>query len=238
MGETLVRDDRYRGRWADRLGVPRHTLAALVGAMVAGNRDNSDALRLVRPGTGIDAEYRAREAAGRGEVIEEQDLHADVRPTLAGLRERGPRVVVAGSQTVRAGVLPRALGLPADVVATSDEGGVSHPSPAFFARLPDVLGAAPEETVYVGDHPADDVFPAKRAGLRVAHLRRDAWGHLRAADPDVVAAADRRIDTLEQLVPLLTRGCPGTRTLPGERNRGVRHLTPGPVSVGRTRLIG
>lgn len=32
IGETLVRDDRYWASWANWLGVPPHTLSALVGA--------------------------------------------------------------------------------------------------------------------------------------------------------------------------------------------------------------
>ncbi|MFB8140122.1 HAD family hydrolase, partial [Streptomyces parvus] len=41
IGETLVRDDRYWGSWADWLGTPRHTLSALVGAVTAQGLDNS-----------------------------------------------------------------------------------------------------------------------------------------------------------------------------------------------------
>lgn len=121
IGETLVRDDRYWGSWADWLGMPRHTLSALVGAVTAQGLDNSEALRLVKPGIDIPAEYAAREAAGRGEYLDESDLYADVRPTLAKLRQLGMRVVIAGNQTVRAGELLRALDLPADLVATSEE---------------------------------------------------------------------------------------------------------------------
>jgi FMN hydrolase / 5-amino-6-(5-phospho-D-ribitylamino)uracil phosphatase len=190
IGETLVREDRYWASWADWLDVPRHTLAALVGAVTAQGRDDADALRLLRPGIDIGAEYRAREAAGRGEQLDDSDLYDDVRPTLAALRELGVRVVVAGNQTVRAGELLRALDLPVDVIATSDEWGVAKPSPEFYARVLEVAGAPPYETVYVGDYPVNDVFPAKRAGLRVAHIRRGAWGHLWADDPEVVAAAD------------------------------------------------
>lgn len=67
IGETLVRDDRYWGSWADWLGTPRHTLSALVGAVTARGLDNSEALRLVKPGIDISAEYAAREAAGCGD---------------------------------------------------------------------------------------------------------------------------------------------------------------------------
>lgn len=204
VGETLVRDDRYWGSWADWLGVPRHTVSALVGAAVVQGRDNADALRLVRPGFDVDTEYAAREAAGQGENLDETDLYPDVRPALAGLRELGVRVIVAGNQTTKAGELLRALDLPADLVVTSAEWGVAKPSPAFYAKVLEASGAMASETLYVGDHPANDVFPAKAAGLRAAHLRRGPWGHWWADDPEVKAAADWSISSLTELVDIVS----------------------------------
>lgn len=191
IGETLVRDDRYWGSWADWLGTPRHTLSALVGAVTAQGLDNSEALKLVKPGIDIPAEYAAREAAGRGEYLDEAEL--------AELRERGMRVVVAGNQTVRAGELLRALDLPADLVATSGEWGCAKPSAEFFARVLDASGVPARETVYVGDHPANDTFPAAEAGLRTAHIRRGPWGHLWAGDSQVRTKADWMIGSLTEL---------------------------------------
>lgn len=205
VGETLTRDDRYWAAWADWLAVPRHTLSALVGAVVAQGHDNAHALRLIRPGIDIDTEYAAREAAGRGEHLNETDLYPDVRPALAELRRLGLRVVIAGNQTARAGELLRALDLPADVIATSGEWGVAKPDAEFFRRAVEAGQAAPEETVYVGDHPANDVGPAAAAGLRTAHLRRGPWGHLWADSPDVVERADWRITSLTDLPHLLTQ---------------------------------
>ncbi|MFE4691281.1 HAD family hydrolase [Streptomyces sp. NPDC056749] len=205
VGETLTRDDRYWAAWADWLDVPRHTVAALVGAVVAQGRDNADALRLLRPGIDIAAEYAAREAAGHGEYLDESDLYPDVRPALAELRNRGLRVVIAGNQTARAGELLRALDLPADLIATSGEWGVAKPDREFFRRAVEAGQAAPEKTVYVGDHPANDVAPAAAAGLRTAHLRRGPWGHLWADSPDVVEHADWRITALTELPTLLTQ---------------------------------
>ncbi|MEV2217442.1 HAD family hydrolase [Streptomyces sp. NPDC050997] len=203
VGETITRDDRYWASWADWLDVPHHTLSALVGAVVAQGRDNADALRLARPGIDIAAEYHAREAAGRGEALDETDLYDDVRPALSALRHLGIRVVVAGNQTPRMGDLLRDLDLPADLIVTSGEWGVAKPQPAFFERVLEVSQASPEETVYVGDHPANDLIPAKAAGLRAAHLRRGPWGHLWADDPEVVARADWRIDSLSQLTSII-----------------------------------
>ncbi|MEU3633621.1 HAD family hydrolase [Streptomyces fradiae] len=204
IGETLVRDDRYWGAWADWLGVPCHTLSALVGAVVALGRDNADALRLLRPGIDVDAEYRAREAAGRGERLDAGDLYDDVVPALAALRDAGVRVVVAGNQTRKAGALLRNLALPADVIATSGEWGCAKPSPEFFAQVTEAAGALPGETLYVGDHPVNDVYPAAAHGLLTAHLRRGPWGHFWADNPEVRAAADYSVRSLAELVGIVT----------------------------------
>ncbi|MFF2192725.1 HAD family hydrolase [Streptomyces sp. NPDC058157] len=203
IGETLTRDDRYWASWADWLGVSRHTLSALVGAVVVDGRDNADAVRLLRPDIDIPAEYAAREAAGRGEQLDETDLYEDVRPALSALRAAGIRVVIAGNQSSRMGDLLRALDLPADLVVTSGEWGVSKPARAFFEQVLAVSGCAAEETLYVGDHPANDIHPARSAGLRTAHLRRGPWGHWWADDPAVRADADWSIDSLADLVDIV-----------------------------------
>lgn len=201
IGETIVRDDRYWASWASWLDVPRHTLSALVGAVVAQGRDNADALRLLKPGIDLDAEYAAREAAGRGERIEEDDLYPDVRPALTALRTAGHRVVIAGNQTRQVADLLRALDLPVDGIATSGEWGVAKPAPAFFARLVEFAQAPADRIVYVGDHPANDIGPAAAAGLHTAHIRRGPLGHLWADSPEA-AAADWRISTLAELTAI------------------------------------
>jgi FMN phosphatase YigB (HAD superfamily) len=202
IGETITRDDRYWGSWADWLGVPRHTLSALVGAVVPQGRDVFDALRLARPGIDIEAESAAREAAGFGEHLDESDLHDDVRPGLGALRAAGLGVHLAGNQSGRAGPLLRGLDLPVDSVSTSAEWGVAKPSPGFFARVLEVAGTPAPETLYVGDHPANDVTPAKAAGLRAAHLTRGPWGRLWAGSEEA-AAADWHISSILQLPELL-----------------------------------
>ncbi len=208
IGETLVRDDRLWASWADWLGVPPHTVSALVGAAVAQGRDATDALRVLRPGMDVGEAYQARAAAGRGEHLDETDLYPDVRPALAELRALGLRVVVAGDRTARAGELLRALDLPADLVVTSEEWGVAKPGREFFARVLEVSGASPGATLYVGDHPADDLFPAKSCGLRAAHIRRGPYGHWWADHPDVLETADWRVSALTELPALLG----GTKT--------------------------
>ncbi|MFJ2767144.1 HAD family hydrolase [Streptomyces sp. NPDC087300] len=205
VGETLTKDDRYWAAWADWLQVPRHTVSALVGAVVARGGNSADALRLISPDMDVASAYHAREAAGRGEHLAETDLYPDVRPALGSLQKLGVRVIVAGNQTSRAAELLRDLDLPADLVVTSGDWGVAKPDPAFFARVLEVSQAGPRETLYVGDHPADDIFPAQQAGLRTAHIRRGPWGHLWADDQAVAEAADWQIDTLTTLASLIGR---------------------------------
>ncbi|MBB1245538.1 HAD family hydrolase [Streptomyces durbertensis] len=204
IGETLTRDDRHYGSWADWLGVDRHTFSALVGALVSQGRDNTDALRLLRPGIDVEAEYAAREAAGHGERLAEADLYDDVRPALAELQKLGIPVVAAGNQTPIAGRELRALKLPLDAVATSGEWGVAKPAAEFFTRVVGLAGVSdPQHVLYVGDHPQRDVFPANAAGLKTAHLRRGPYGHLWADAPEVRAAADHSVNSLHDLVSIV-----------------------------------
>ncbi|WP_405668545.1 HAD family hydrolase [Streptomyces sp. NBC_01166] len=233
IGETLVRDDRHWASWADWLGVPPHTVSALVGAAVAQGRDGTDALRILRPGMDVAEAYHARAAAGRGEHLDETDLYPDVRPALAELRALGLRVVVAGDRTARAGELLRALDLPADLVVTSEEWGVTKPDREFFARVLEVSGASPEATLYVGDHPADDLFPAKSSGLRAAHIRRGPYGHWWADHPDVMETADWHISALTELPGLLggttrRRPAPGRTEEPAPREEPTSREEPAP----------
>ncbi len=141
VGETLTKDDRYWASWADWLQVPRHTVSALVGSVVAQGGDALDALRLISPDMDIASAHHAREAAGRGEHLGETDLYPDVRPALGGLHKLGVRVVIAGNESARAAELLRDLDLPADLIVTAGDWGVAKPDPAFFTRVLEVAQA-------------------------------------------------------------------------------------------------
>ncbi|GAA2829853.1 HAD family hydrolase [Kitasatospora sp. CM 4170] len=201
IGETLTSDTRYWAAWAQWLGVPPHTMSALVGAVLAEGRDNADAIRIIRPGVDVGAEWRARQAAGQGDYLDETDLYPDVRPALARLQAAGLWVGIVGNQNAQVTKLLRGLGLPADAIATSGEWGVSKPAPAFFARVVEWAPGEPQEIVYVGDHPANDIGPARAAGVRAAHLRRGPIG-LTTAAPD----ADWTVDSLTELADALIPG--------------------------------
>ncbi|OUC83321.1 HAD family hydrolase [Streptosporangium minutum] len=204
IGETLVRDDRYWGSWADWLNIPRHTLSALVGAVTALGMDNAEAIRLLRPDIDLRAVRQAREEAGQGEYLDETDLYPDVRTGLQALRDTGFRVCVAGNQTRKAGDLLRGLSIPADVIATSEEWNIAKPDPEFFRKVLQLAEAPAHETVYVGDHPANDITPAKASGLRTCIIRRGPWGHLWGNDPATLDSVDWNIDSITELPSLLS----------------------------------
>ncbi|WP_434739373.1 HAD family hydrolase [Micromonospora sp. SH-82] len=203
VGETLLDDTREFQAWADWLRVPRHTLSALVGIVVAQGRDNAEAFDYLRPGIDLGVERQRREEAGRGEQIGDGDLYPDVRPALAELRARGLWVGVAGNQTARAADLIRALDLPVDAVATSGEWGVAKPDPGFFGRVGEFAPGDRGEILYVGDHRDYDVRAAQASGLQAALIKRGPWGHLWAGDVAAAQPGGLVLDTLTQLPDLV-----------------------------------
>jgi N-acetyl-D-muramate 6-phosphate phosphatase len=202
VGETLLDDTREFGRWADWLGVPRHTFSALLGAVTAAGRNNAETFQYFRPGFDLELERRRRTEAGVGELIEEVDLYPDARLGLAALRDRGIWVGLAGNQTARAAELLRMLDLPVDAIATSGEWGVAKPDLLFFDRVAEFAPGARTEIVYVGDHRDIDIIPAHKAGLKTALIRRGPWGYLWADDPETISTADWVIGSLTELVEL------------------------------------
>src|SRR5215207_356327 len=102
VGETIVDESREYGTWADWLGVPRHTFAAVFGAVIARGGDYRETFQHFRPGFDLAVERERRADAGQPESFTEPDLYEDARPCLARLREMGLKVGLAGNQTARA----------------------------------------------------------------------------------------------------------------------------------------
>jgi HAD superfamily hydrolase (TIGR01549 family) len=203
VGETLVDETREYGTWADWLGVPRHTFSSVFGAVIASGKDYRDAFQQFRPGFDLTAERARRAEAGQPETFGEEDLYPDARPALAALRAMGVWVGIAGNQTSRAGSILRKLGLPVDLIATSDDWGSAKPDPAFFRALLAASPCGPAELVYVGDRLDNDLKPAKAAGTRTAFIRRGPWAHILASHPGLAAAADWQISSLTELPGLV-----------------------------------
>lgn len=204
VGECLVDESREYGTWADWLGVPRHTFSAVFGAVIARGLDYRETFQVFAPGFDLAAQRAARAAAGHPETYGEDDLYPDVRPALGRLREAGVWLGVAGNQTVRSGAILRSLGLPVDLIATSDDWGVEKPDPAFFERVAHMAPCDADEILYVGDRLDNDIRPAAAAGLRAALIRRGPWAVIQQHDPEAGTIPTMRLDSLAELSDVLS----------------------------------
>ncbi len=199
VGECLIDESREYGTWADWLDVPRHTFSAVFGAVIAKGLDYRQTFEVFRPGFELDKARQERADAGQPEWFGEDDLYPDVRPALAQLRADGMWVGIAGNQTVRAGGILRELDLPADMIATSDDWGVSKPDPDFFRQMLEVAPGSADEILYVGDRLDNDIRPAASLGLRTALIRRGPWAMIQKDDPEAERVPTMRVDSLAEL---------------------------------------
>ena len=174
VGETLIDETRIWSIWADELKIPRLTLFAAIGAVVAREGEHRDIFQIF----GVD-DWRTRVAAVEASYggFQPDDLYPDALPSIEGLREAGYRLAIVANQPAARSKELRALGVSAEVITMSDEMGVAKPDPAFFSRALELMGGpAPADVAYVGDRVDNDVLPAMAAGLRSIWLRRGPWG--------------------------------------------------------------
>jgi HAD superfamily hydrolase (TIGR01549 family) len=204
VGECLVDETREYGTWADWLGVPRHTFAAMFGAVIAQGRDYREVFQPFKPGFDLTAEREARAAAGKPEHFDEGDLYPDVRPALAKLRADGLWLGIAGNQTVRAGGILRDLFTEdVDLIGTSDDWGASKPDPEFFERVAAVVPYNPDEILYVGDRIDNDLRPGSQAGMHTALIRRGPWATIQWDTEEAKMLPTFRVDSLLELPALI-----------------------------------
>lgn len=201
IGEVLIDETRVWACWADILGVSPLTFAAVLGAAVVQGEDHRAVFAHVAPNHDWEAFTDEHERRYGG--FREADLYPDARACLEELDDLQFRIGIAGNQPARRSEQLLALGLPHDVVVTSEELGAAKPDATFFQRVLDRLGAGdPAEVLYVGDRVDNDILPAIDLGLRTCWLRRGPWGRLQAM-PDGVQP-DLVLEGLGEL-PLLLR---------------------------------
>jgi HAD superfamily hydrolase (TIGR01509 family) len=123
--------------------------------------------------------------------------------TLATLRERGARIGLISNTAWPAelhledleqlGILPYL-----EHLAFSGDLGHWKPNPQIFRHVLDALGVAPEQAVFVGDSPREDVRGAQGVGMRAVWIRNSDFP-LGDVQPDGI------IGELPELLPLLDR---------------------------------
>lgn len=84
-----------------------------------------------------------------------------------------------------------------DHIIISGEFGVGKPDPAIFTHALRLAGAAPEDTLMIGDNMNTDISGAKKAGLNSAWINHDG------SVPDHEFRAEHELTALGDLLPLL-----------------------------------
>lgn len=91
----------------------------------------------------------------------------DTEATLAALRQRGYRLLLASNFDARLHAVCKGLPAltPIESCLVSSEVGHRKPSPRFFAALLEATGCRPEEVLMVGDDYENDLVGARDAGI-------------------------------------------------------------------------
>ncbi|MFF2912104.1 HAD family hydrolase [Paenibacillus sp. NPDC057934] len=80
-------------------------------------------------------------------------------------------------------------------ILVSEQEGLRKPDHRIFKVAAERLGVAPEESIYVGDHPMNDVQASREAGMRAIWKKHEYW--------ESAIHADAVIDDLSELIGVL-----------------------------------
>ncbi|MBW3126711.1 HAD family hydrolase, partial [Staphylococcus xylosus] len=90
-------------------------------------------------------------------------------------------------------------------LSTSETVGYRKPHPKIFEDMLDQLGTKPEETMYVGDDPLNDVAPARAMGMVSVWFKEEQTVDVEPLPEEV----DFTINTTEELLSILPIGKKG-----------------------------
>lgn len=85
-----------------------------------------------------------------------------------------------------------------DLIIVSEEAGVKKPDPQIFRLALNHFGLSPEQCIYIGDHPTNDVEGAANVGMNTIWMKvNQAW------QDSITARPLHSITHLRELLPLL-----------------------------------
>lgn len=201
VGETLIDETRVWATWAHELGISPLTFGAALGVAISRGSEHGSVFDVLgTPDWRRHAEAVERQFGG----FREEDLYPDALRTVEHLQALGRRVAILANQPAVRHPQLLALGFRPDLIAMSEELGVSKPDHAFFSRGLELMGNPDPRTVaYVGDRVDNDLVPSRRCGFRTVWIRRGPWGRLQqdtAGDADLVVwSLDELVDRLPEL---------------------------------------
>ncbi|RDI36455.1 HAD family hydrolase [Falsibacillus pallidus] len=82
-----------------------------------------------------------------------------------------------------------------DCILISEREGIKKPDSMIFQKALKVLGTDPAESIYIGDHPDNDMKAAKAVGMKTMWKKDVQWES---------AEADHVIDDLEEVLAIIT----------------------------------
>jgi HAD superfamily hydrolase (TIGR01549 family) len=195
VGETLVDEERWWRRLADREGLQPHVVWAALGVTIARGEEHT----ALWGHLGIEEPPR-----WWSEIpYSIDDLYPDALDCLIRDRALGLRVGIVGNQTEALEAWARDAALPADVISSSASLGVRKPDPVFFEKVVELMGCPAGEVAYVGDRVDNDVLPAAAAGLVAVHVRRGPWGRLQPTPLEAALGLDGLATLPEALASLV-----------------------------------
>ncbi len=144
-------------------------------------------------------------AAGKRcvEHLARRPVFQDTIPALQALIGKVKVGVFSNADDNSLRPLLKSTGVRFDAVASSESSRVYKPAPDAFNHLLNLIGAAPEETWYVGDHLYDDVEGGNGVGLTTVWINRtratvgpeDATPSIEITDlrelPQIISSIDR-----------------------------------------------
>ena len=135
-------------------------------------------------------------------------LYEDAEECLLELKKQGFKLgdITDGNAKVQ-GAKVRGLGLNklVDAVLLTDEmrrddgSSFSKPAAEVYEECLKMLGAKPDESVYVGDNPNKDFIGARKLGMGTVHIVRDR-GMFVGAKVSEEYEADKKIHSLKELI--------------------------------------
>ena len=132
--------------------------------------------------------------------MSQYDAFHDVPDALTEIQSRWKTGILSNADDDYLFPLLDRLGFQFPVVHTSEIARAYKPHPLPFHQVLQELKVKPEETVYVGDNPYDDVLGAKSVGMGAVWINRN--GRTR---PDDLPAPDHQISSLAELPGILER---------------------------------
>ena len=195
VGETLVDEERWWRRLADREGLQPHVVWAALGVTIERGEEHT----ALWGHLGIEKPPRWWSEIS----YSTDDLYPDALDCLLRVRALGFQVGIVGNQTEALEAWARDAALPADVISSSASLGVRKPDPVFFEKVVELMGCPAGEVAYVGDRVDNDVLPAAAAGLVAVHVRRGPWGRLQPTPSEAALGLDDLASLPEALASLV-----------------------------------